>query len=150
MRAIIGTWKMSHEGIKRAFDYLEQGGHAGEAVARAVMAVEDDPRFVSVGYGGLPGRDGRVTLDAAFMDGQTLQYGCVIGAENIKNPIRAAMRLSERKQNCLLAGNGVMEFALAEGLALCDMRTENAKRRWREAVAEQTKALEAYRGHDTV
>ena len=150
MHAIVGTWKMSYDGVTNAFNYLDQGGHAGEAVARAVMAVEDDPRFVSVGYGGLPGRDGRVTLDAAFMDGQTLQYGCAIGAEGIKNPIRAAMRLSARKQNCLLAGNGVLEFALSEGLPLCDMRTENAKKRWREAVAEQNNTLEAYRGHDTV
>ena len=150
MRAIIGTWKMSYEGVGDAFAYLEQGGCAGEAVARAVMTVEDDPRYVSVGYGGLPGRDGRVTLDAAFMDGQTLQYGCVISAEGVKNPIRAAMRLSGRKQNCLLAGHGVMEFALSEGLPLCDMRTEAAKKRWREAIMEENKALEAYRGHDTV
>lgn len=150
MSAIIGTWKMSYTGVMDAFAYLEKGGHAGEAVARAVMAVEDDPRYVSVGYGGLPGRDGRVTLDAAFMDGQTLQYGCVIGAEGIKNPICAARRLAVRKQNCLLAGHGVLEYAISEGLPLCDMRTENANRRWREAVAGQDKALEAYRGHDTV
>ena len=150
MHAIIGTWKMSYEGVKSAFQDLARGGCASEAVAKAVMAVEDDPRFVSVGYGGLPGRDGRVTLDAAFMDGQTLQYGCVLSAEGIKNPIRAAMRLSGRKQNCLLAGHGVLEFALSEGLPLCDMRTENAKKRWRAAVMEESKTLEAYRGHDTV
>jgi isoaspartyl peptidase/L-asparaginase-like protein (Ntn-hydrolase superfamily) len=112
--------------------------------------VEDDPRYVSVGYGGLPGRDGRVTLDAAFMDGQTMRFGGVIGAEYIKNPIRAAMLLSERKKNCLLAGRGAEAFALSEGLPLKDMHTESSISRWREAIAEESGTAEAYRGHDTV
>jgi len=150
MYAIIGTWKMSYEGIKNAFYLLAGGACAGDAIACAVTAVEDDPRYVSVGYGGLPGRDGRVTLDAAYMDGQTLRFGCVLGSEGIKNPIRAAMLLSHRKQNCLLSGQGAWEFALANGLPLFDMRTENAQKRWREALAAESKALEAYRGHDTV
>lgn len=150
MYAIIGTWKMSFEGVKHAFGQLERGECLREAVATAVMAVEDDPRYVSVGYGGLPGRDGRVTLDAAYMDGQTLRYGGVIGAENIRNPIRAAMLLSGRKQNCLLAGRGAEEFALLNGLTLRDMRTESALMRWRKALSEESGAPEAYQGHDTV
>ena len=150
MYAIIGTWKMSFEGVKSACKQLSQGEGTREAVATAVMSVEDDPRYISVGYGGLPARDGRVTLDAAYMDGQTLRFGGVMCAEGIRNPIRAAMRLSERKQNCLLAGKGAEEFALTEGLQLRDMRTQNALTRWRKALNEESDKLEAYQGHDTV
>ena len=150
MHAIIGTWKMCYVGVKEAFQMLEQGKCGHEAIAKAVMAVEDDPRFTSVGYGGLPGRDGRVTLDAAFMDGRTLRYGGVIGVEHIQNPILAAIQLSKRKMNCLLAGPGAEDFALSAGLKLRDMRTENAIRRWREAIQKEAGTSEAYRGHDTV
>lgn len=150
MYAIIGTWKMSFEGVKSAFQQLTQGNSAREAVATAVMSVEDDPRYISVGFGGLPARDGRVTLDAAFMDGQTLRFGGVMCAEGLRNPIRAAMLLSERKQNCLLAGKGAEEFALTAGLELRDMRTQNALMRWRKALNEESEKLEAYQGHDTV
>ncbi|MBQ7655562.1 MAG: N(4)-(beta-N-acetylglucosaminyl)-L-asparaginase [Clostridia bacterium] len=151
MRAIIGTWKMSFDGVQEAFGMLKTGAPAGEAVVRAVSRVEDEPAFHSVGYGGLPGKDGRVTLDAAFMDGRTLRMGGVMSAENIRNPIQAAYRLCGRKTNCLLAGRGAEEFALQEGLAMRDMRTPESVKRWREAVAAQAeKELEAYRGHDTV
>ena len=150
MYDIIGTWKMSYAGVKSAARKLEAGECAREAIAEAIMSVEDNPSYVSVGYGGLPARDGRVTLDAAYMDGQTLQYGGIMSAEGIRNPIRAAMLLSERRRNCLIAGKGAEEFALANGLALRDMRTETSLRRWREAIALQNSQQEAYRGHDTV
>ena len=151
MRAIIGTWKMSFDGVQETFGMLKTGAPAGEAVVRAVSRVEDEPAFHSVGYGGLPGKDGRVTLDAAFMDGRALRMGGVMSAENIRNPIQTAYHLCGRKTNCLLAGRGAEEFALQEGLAMRDMRTPESVKRWREAVAAQAeKELEAYRGHDTV
>ncbi len=150
MYAIVGTWKMSYTGVQQAFELLRQGGSAGEAIAHAIMSVEDNPSYVSVGYGGLPGRDGQVTLDAAYMDGQTLRFGGVIHAQSIQNPIKAAMLLSQRRKNCLLAGKGAQDFAMAAGLAIRDMLTENAKKRWLEAVSAKMKELEAYRGHDTV
>ncbi|MBR3107696.1 MAG: N(4)-(beta-N-acetylglucosaminyl)-L-asparaginase [Clostridia bacterium] len=151
MRAIIGTWKMSFDGVREAFDMLKNGASAGEAVVHAVTRVEDEPAFRSVGFGGLPGLDGRVTLDAAFMDGRTLRVGGVMSAENIGNPILAAYRLCGRKTNCLLAGRGAEEFAVREGLPMRDMRTGESMKRWREAVsARSDSAPEAYRGHDTV
>lgn len=150
MYAIIGTWKMCYTGVKSAARKLDSGECAREAIAEAIMSVEDNPNYVSVGFGGLPACDGRVTLDAAYMDGQTLQYGGIMSAEGIRNPIRAAMLLSERRRNCLLAGKGAEEFALTNGLVLRDMRTEASMRRWRDAIARQNSQQEAYRGHDTV
>lgn len=142
---------MSFDGVNESYLLLKKGASAGEAVVHAVKRVEDEPAFRSVGYGGLPGKDGRVTLDAAFMDGRTLRMGGVMSVENIRNPILAAYRLCGRKTNCLLAGRGAEEFAIRSGLPMRDMRTVESMKRWKEAVAEWLDSeLEAYRGHDTV
>ena len=144
---IIGTWKMSLAGVREAAEMLRHGGSAGDAVEHAVMAVEDDPNYMSVGYGGLPDREGRVLLDAAFMDGNTLRMGGVIGVENVRNPIRLAKALCGRAVNCLLYGRGAEEKARALGLPFRDMRTETAMAKWH---AERDKAPLAPQGHDTV
>lgn len=152
MYAIIGTWKMSLQGLTEARDMLACGRNAADAVERAIMCVEDNPAYVSVGYGALPARDGRVLLDAGWMDGQTLRVGGVMAAENLRNPIRAARLLCGRETNCLLAGRGAEQFALNAGLPLRDMRTQSSQARWREAMQtlDDEEPLTAYRGHDTV
>lgn len=150
MNAIIGTWKMSYDGVCAAQKMLAQGGSAGDAVVKAVVAVEDEPAYTSVGYGGLPDRDGHVVLDAAYMDGKTLRCGAVMSAENIRNPILAARMLCGRETDCVLAGRGAEQFAVRSGLAMRDMRTESSMQRWREAVQQENEKLTAYRGHDTV
>lgn len=152
MYAIIGTWTMCFDGLDEARALLMRGQAAGDAVERAIMRVEDDPAYVSVGYGGLPARDGRVLLDAGYMDGSALRYGGVMAAENIQNPIRAARLLCGRETNCLLAGRGAEQFAISAGLPMRNMRTRESSARWREAMQtlRDEAPLDAYRGHDTV
>ena len=150
MYALIGTWRMCLDGAREGLSLLKSGGSAGDAVERAVVLVENRPEYVSVGYGGLPDRSGRVTLDAAYMDGETLRMGGIMSAENIRNPISLARKLCGRETNCLLAGRGAEQAALAFGLPLRDMRTDASLDRWRAAVSEQSFRLSAYQGHDTV
>lgn len=152
MFSIIGTWRMCYDGLNEACNMLASGKTCGEAIEHAIMRVEDNPAYVSVGYGGLPARDGHVRLDAGYMDGNTLRYGGVMSCENIANPIRAARLLCGRETNCLLAGSGAEEFAISAGLPMRDMRTSPSMQRWREAVSamKDMAPLDAYRGHDTV
>lgn len=152
MFAIIGTWKMCYGGLSEAATLLAEGACAGDAVERAITRVEDDPGYTSVGYGGLPARDGHVLLDAGYMDGNALRYGGIMAAESIQNPIRAARLLCGRTTNCLLAGRGAEQFAMSAGLPMRDMRTEASTARWREAMQalRDEAPLDAYRGHDTV
>ena len=150
MYGIIGTWKMSLARIEAATALLASGGFAGDAAEQAIMNVEDNPEFISVGYGGLPDRDGHVMTDAAYMDGNSLRMGAVMSAEHVANPIRLARMLCGRETNCLLAGRGAEEAAMAFGLPMRDMRTEGSMEKWRDAVTEKQKRLRAYRGHDTV
>lgn len=150
MFAIIGTWKMSFSGVAEALEQLKNGGYAGDAVQHAVMSVEDDPSYMSVGYGGLPDYDGHVMTDAAYMDGNTLRFGAVMSAENIRNPIRAARALCGREINCVLAGRGAEQFAVEVGLPVRDMRTAESMKQWREALQQENRKIDAYNEHDTV
>lgn len=152
MFTIIGTWKMCFDGLREATNMLAADAAAADAVVHAIHRVEDNPEYTSVGYGGLPARDGHVYLDASFMDGATLRYGGVMSAEGLRNPVDAARLLCGRATNCLLAGRGAEQFAVEAGLPLRDMRTEKAAKMWREAVAKEREQepLTAYRGHDTV
>lgn len=152
MFTIIGTWKMAFAGLAEATDMLAHDACADDAVVHTIHSVEANPEYTSVGYGGLPARDGHVYLDASFMDGQTLRYGGLMAAENLQSPIDAARLLCGRETNCLLAGRGAEQFAISAGLPLRDMRTERAQKQWREATQQQKdqEPLTAYRGHDTV
>ena len=150
MYALIGTWRMCLDGARKGTSLLRAGGTAGDAVERAITDVEDRPEFVSVGFGGLPDRSGHVMLDAAYMDGTTLRMGGIMSAENIRNPISLARKLCGRTTDCLLAGRGAEQAAIAFGLPLRDMRTEPSMERWRAAVSEPSFRLSAYQGHDTV
>ncbi len=150
MHAVIGTWKMSFAGISQANEQLKNGGSAGDAVQQAIMCVEDEPSYTSVGYGGLPDHDGHVMTDAAYMNGNTLRFGAVMSAENIRNPIRAARALCGRETNCLLAGRGAEQFAVENGLPMRDMRTDESLKQWRKALRQENRKIDAYNEHDTV
>ena len=150
MTRIIGTWKMSLDGIREATDMLLSGASAGDAVEHAILRVEDEPSYCSVGYGGLPDLDGHVMTDAAFMDGNRLRAGAVMSAEHVANPIRLARKLCGRDTNWLLAGRGAEQAAIAFGLPMRDMRTEASMRKWEEERCRVPETLSAYTGHDTV
>ncbi len=150
MYALIGTWQMCLDGARRGTSLLRAGACAGDAVEQAIIMVEDEPSYSSVGYGGLPDSTGHVYLDAAYMDGNTLRLGGVMSAENVRNPISLARKLCGRETNCLLAGRGAEQAAVSFGLQLRDMRTEASLEAWRAAVAKQQKKLSAYEEHDTV
>ncbi|MGI5958755.1 MAG: N(4)-(beta-N-acetylglucosaminyl)-L-asparaginase [Massiliimalia sp.] len=149
---MISTWKMSWDGMKEAACLLSQGKPIHEAILTAVKSVEDNPRFVSVGYGGLPNIQGEVQLDAAYMDGDTLGFGGIIEVSDIQNPIEVAYDLSKYQRNCLLSGEGAGLYARQNGFAIRNMLTPAAKERYLAQKDKQVdmELLEAYDGHDTV
>ena len=57
---MISTWRMSEEGLRLGNQILQEKDELGEAIVRAVKCVEDNPSYVSVGYGGLPNCEGQV------------------------------------------------------------------------------------------
>lgn len=151
MWGIIATWRMAFEGVEKAKDLLKSNGQASDAIEIAIKEVEDCPYYKSVGYGGLPNEEMEVELDAAYMDGDTLDIGAVAAMKNIANPISVARRLSKEKVNNILVGDGAFQFAKKEGFENKDMLSDRAKIHYRNRVKEiQTQDMKPYDGHDTV
>jgi beta-aspartyl-peptidase (threonine type) len=109
---------------------LRAEGAALDAVEAAIHVLEDDPLF-NAGRGAVFTADGRNELDAAIMDGATLDAGAVAGVTRVRNPISAARAVMERSPHVLLAGTGAEAFAAAEGLARVDPSYFFVERRWR-------------------
>ena len=101
-------------GLKNAlnagFSLLENGKSATEAVAAAVMVLEDCPLF-NAGRGSVFTASGTHEMDASIMDGKTRNAGAVSMVTGIKNPIQLALDVLEHSGHVLLAGEGAMAFA---------------------------------------
>ncbi|CAI3191907.1 N(4)-(beta-N-acetylglucosaminyl)-L-asparaginase [Clostridium neonatale] len=151
MWGIIATWRMAVEGITTASKMLKEGADAGDAIETAIREVEDFPYYKSVGYGGLPNEEMVVELDAAYMDGDTLDIGAIAAIKDFANPVSIAKRLSKEKVNNLLVGEGAEKFAHKEGFERKTMLTDRAKIHYKNRLKE-VKDLEVkpYSGHDTV
>lgn len=148
---IIATWRMALEGLTEGNIMLKDGSSAGDAVEEAIKMVEDFPYYKSVGYGGLPNENCVVELDAAYMDGDSLDIGAVAGIRDFKNPISMARKLSEERFNCFLVGTGAEEFGQKNGFERKNMLTERAIIQYKNKRKETLdKGLSPYDGHDTV
>src|ERR1700676_619750 len=79
---VISTWDFGKEANAAAWQVLNKGGRALDAVEAGVKIPEADPENQSVGLGGRPDRDGRVTLDACIMD-ENSKCGSVACLEHI-------------------------------------------------------------------
>lgn len=151
MWGMIATWRMAVEGVTKGCEMLKEGGNAGDAIETAVREVEDFPYYKSVGYGGLPNEEMEVELDAAFMDGDTLDVGAVAAIKDYANPVSIARRLSKEKVNSVLVAEGAEKFAHKEGFERKNMLTDRAKAHYRKRVKEiKQQELKPYSGHDTV
>ena len=109
------------QGLERAlesgYEILKGGGASLDAVAAAVVALEDDPLF-NAGRGAVYNAAGRHELDASIMEGATLRAGAVAAVSRIRNPELAARAVMEKCPHVLIAGKGAEDFAKAQRLAL--------------------------------
>ncbi len=65
---VISTWNHGLAANEAAFSILKTGGKALDAIEKGLRVTEADISNRSVGIGGMPDRDGHVTLDACIMD----------------------------------------------------------------------------------
>ncbi|MEG1832327.1 MAG: isoaspartyl peptidase/L-asparaginase [Burkholderiaceae bacterium] len=122
---------------------LARGGAALDAVEAAVRVMEDSPLF-NAGRGAVFTHDGRNELDAAIMNGATLEAGAIAGVTRVKNPVTAARRVMEQSGHVLLIGSGAEKFVELAGGELVDPEYFKTDRRWGElqrALAAETMAL---------
>tara|TARA_B110000467_G_scaffold155765_1_gene168460 strand:+ start:123 stop:1100 length:978 start_codon:yes stop_codon:yes gene_type:complete len=147
---IISTWKHGLPANDEAMKVLLKGGAAIDAVEAGVRIPEADPDSMSVGYGGLPDRDGHVTLDACIMD-HTGNCGSVSFLEHIKHPISVARKVMDDTPHVMLSGSGALKFALEKGFPKEDLLTDKARKRWEEWLKDSKyKPIINIENHDTI
>jgi len=125
-------------------------GSSLDAVEAATRAVEDDPACSSVGFGGLPDREGEVTLDACIMNHEG-DCGAVACLCEVRHPISVARKVMEETPHVMLIGEGALRFALEQGFEREDLLTEEAEHRlreWRDHAEYQP--IANVEDHDTV
>ncbi|AXE93344.1 isoaspartyl peptidase/L-asparaginase [Paraburkholderia sp. SIMBA_050] len=111
---------------------LADGGSALDAVSEAVRLLEDCPLF-NAGRGAVYTAAGTHELDAAIMDGGTLEAGAICCVKRVRNPILAARRVLESSEHVLFTGEGAEAFAAAHGLEFVEpgyFHTEARHRQW--------------------
>jgi N4-(beta-N-acetylglucosaminyl)-L-asparaginase len=128
---VLSTWDFGKTANVGAWNVLEKGGRALDAVEAGVKIPEADETNQTIGYGGLPDRDGYVTLDACIMD-ENYNCGSVMCLEDIVHPISVARLVMEKTPHIMLAGEGALQFALANGFKRKNLLTEKSKKDWKE------------------
>ena len=130
----IATWPFGRTAVEAAMKLLAKGEPAIDAALAGAQAVEDDTSIRnSVGFGSLPDRLGRLTLDACLMDGRTLACGAVACVEHIRHPAALARRVMEKTPHVLLVGEGAKWFALQQGFPLEVPYTAASIKEWLDA-----------------
>lgn len=147
---VISTWRFGLEANEEAWKSLKAGSSALDAVEQGVKLVEADPEERSVGYGGRPDRDGKVTLDACIMDHEA-NIGSVACLEHIKHPISVARAVMEKTPHVMLVGQGALEFALSQGFKKENLLTEASEKEWKEWLKDANyQPIVNIENHDTI
>ncbi len=146
----IATWNQNEAATVAAWKVIAEGGSALDAVEQGVKVPEADPEDQSVGYGGRPDRDGKVTLDACIMD-EKGNCGSVCFLQHIKHPISVARKVMEDTPHVILSGEGALQFALSKGFKKENLLTEASKKEYQEWLKNtEYKPVINIENHDTI
>jgi len=127
---VISTWAPNQKANAAAWKILAANGRALDALEKGIHVTEADPTDQSVGYGGLPDRDGRVTVDSCVMD-EFGNCGAVMCLEHILHPVSVARLVMEKTPHVQLVGEGALKFALSEGFEKVNLLTPEAEKAWK-------------------
>ena len=128
---VISTWDFGIAANAAAWQILKNNGRALDAVEKGVHVPEADAKNTTVGLGGLPDRDGKVTLDACIMD-EFGNCGSVAALQHILHPISVARRVMEKTPHVMLVGDGALQFALEQGFKRINLLTAESEKAWKE------------------
>ncbi|MBK5286225.1 MAG: isoaspartyl peptidase/L-asparaginase [Bacteroidia bacterium] len=99
-----------NDAVDSAYAIVETGGNALLAVEAAVRSLENNILF-NAGRGAVFTNEGTHEMDAAIMDGKTLNAGAATGVSNVRNPVILARCIMLSSEQVLLCGKGAEEFA---------------------------------------
>ncbi len=130
--------------VDAVWDELQRGMPALEAVRLAVNVLEADPTY-DAGRGAVLNADGQIELDAAIMDGATLNFGAVAAVRSFLHPVDIARKVMDT-EFCFLVGEGAERFAREAGIAAIDPAELVVEREVR--LYEQLRARAGFSTHD--
>ena len=135
---------------KKAWEILSTNGNSLDAVEQGCRIEEANEDGQSVGIGGLPDREGNVTLDACIMDYMG-NCGSVVYLKDIKHAISVARLVMEKTPHVMLAGDGAKKYALSMGFNEENLLTEKSKKDWiKWKKEEEYKPIINIENHDTI
>jgi len=147
---VISTWDFGFNANTVAWKLMSAGGRALDAVEEGIRVIEADADNMSVGIGGLPDREGIVTLDACIMD-ENGRAGSVTFLREIVHPISIARLVMEKTPHVMLSGDGALQFALENGFERQNLLTDKARKAWEEwKVKSHYQPVINIENHDTV
>ena len=153
---VISTWNHGLPANEAAWEILSKGGSSLDAVEAGVRIPEADPNVITVGYGGIPDSNGKVTLDACIMDDKG-RAGSVACLGHIKHPISVARLVMEKTPHVMLTGKGALKFALDNGFEKEKLLTPQMKKAWKKWKKEKKEFStkinienKLYENHDTI
>jgi beta-aspartyl-peptidase (threonine type) len=113
---------------------LSKGGRSIDGVEAAIEVLEDDPLF-NAGRGAAFDAEGRNEMDAAIMDGATLEAGAVAGVSATRNPIALARAVMEHSPYVMMVGPGADAFAVNQHLPQMPPSYFFTEMRWQELLS---------------
>lgn len=147
---VISTWNHGLPANEETWKQLTNGASALDAIEAGMKIPEADPEVRSVGYGGFPDREGKVTLDACIMDHNS-NAGSVSFLQGIKHPISVAKKVLQNTPHVMLVGEGALQFALSEGFKEENLLTPEAEADWKKWLEESKyKPVINIENHDTI
>lgn len=117
------------EAVVAGYKALQEGKSGLDAVEIAIKILEDSPLF-NAGKGAVFTADGKNELDAAVMDGKSLNAGAVAGLHTVKNPITLARAVMEKSPHVMMIGEGAEQFAKEMKIELVDPKYFFTQNRW--------------------
>jgi len=128
------------QSVQAGYQALLDGAPATTAVTTAINILEDSPLF-NAGKGAVFNAVGRNELDAAIMEGASLNAGAIASVTRIRNPIDLALKVMTDSKHVMLIGEGAEEFARQHGFELTDPAYFHTDERWQQL--QKIKAREA-------
>ncbi|MBI2258803.1 MAG: N(4)-(beta-N-acetylglucosaminyl)-L-asparaginase [Flavobacteriia bacterium] len=148
---VISTWSHGLEANKKAWEVLQNKNKILDAIEEGLKVTEADVTNRSVGIGGLPDCEGKVTLDACIMDEKS-RCGSVAFLEGIAHPISVARKIMETTPHVMLVGEGAKQFALKNNFKTIQTplpEVQEAYEKWKKEQ-KQTQPQINHENHDTI
>jgi beta-aspartyl-peptidase (threonine type) len=132
--------------VQSGYAILAKAGASLDAVEATIRAMEDSGLF-DAGRGSYYTREGVPEMDAAIMDGHTLNAGSVASLKRIANPIHLARLVMEKTPHVMLVGDGAEAFAKSQGIELVSpyfFFNEREWERYKKAKSAEEKKAAAF------